>query len=51
MAWLKELPYEVREHDVLFCHGSPLNVQEFDYIFARDQAARCMTHLGSDPAR
>mgnify|MGYP006171408617 CR=1 FL=1 len=25
---------------VLFCHGSPLNVQEFDYIFARDQAAR-----------
>src|SRR5687767_8809562 len=37
MAWLKELPYEVREHEVLFCHGSPLNVQEFDYIFARDQ--------------
>jgi diadenosine tetraphosphatase ApaH/serine/threonine PP2A family protein phosphatase len=43
MAWLKELPYEVREGDVLFCHGSPLNVQEFDYIFARDQAARCMS--------
>ncbi len=43
MAWLKELPYQVRENDVLFCHGSPLNIEEFDYIFARDQAARCMS--------
>ncbi len=50
MAWLKELPYEVRENDVLFCHGSPLNVQEFDYIFARDQAARCMSIWDSIPA-
>jgi diadenosine tetraphosphatase ApaH/serine/threonine PP2A family protein phosphatase len=42
LAWLKGLPYEVRENGVLFCHGSPVNIQEFDYIFARDQAARCM---------
>jgi diadenosine tetraphosphatase ApaH/serine/threonine PP2A family protein phosphatase len=49
MTWLKELPYEVREHEVLFCHGSPLNVQEFDYIFARDQAARCMAIWDSIP--
>jgi diadenosine tetraphosphatase ApaH/serine/threonine PP2A family protein phosphatase len=42
MAWLKSLPYEVRENDVHFCHGSPVNIEEFDYIFARDQAARCM---------
>jgi diadenosine tetraphosphatase ApaH/serine/threonine PP2A family protein phosphatase len=42
MAWLKGLPYEVREGDVHFCHGSPLNIQEFDYIFAKDQAAQCM---------
>jgi len=24
-----------------FCHGSPLNLEEFDYIFAPEQAARC----------
>jgi diadenosine tetraphosphatase ApaH/serine/threonine PP2A family protein phosphatase len=40
--WLKGLPYEVREGDVHFCHGSPLNIEEFDYIFARDQAAQCL---------
>jgi diadenosine tetraphosphatase ApaH/serine/threonine PP2A family protein phosphatase len=50
MLWLKELPYEVREHDVLFCHGSPVNVQEFDYIFARDQAARCMSIFETMPS-
>lgn len=43
MEWLKGLPYEVREGDVHFCHGSPLNISEFDYIFAKDQAAKCMT--------
>jgi diadenosine tetraphosphatase ApaH/serine/threonine PP2A family protein phosphatase len=42
MDWLKALPYEVREGDVHFCHGSPLNIEEFDYIFAKDQAAQCM---------
>ncbi|MES1206929.1 MAG: metallophosphoesterase family protein, partial [Pseudomonadota bacterium] len=42
MEWLKALPYEVREGDVHFCHGSPLNIEEFDYIFAKDQAAQCM---------
>jgi diadenosine tetraphosphatase ApaH/serine/threonine PP2A family protein phosphatase len=42
MQWLKELPYEVREGDIHYCHGSPLNIEEFDYIFARDQAAQCL---------
>ena len=42
MQWLKNLPYEVRKGDVHFCHGSPLNIEEFDYIFARDQAAQCL---------
>lgn len=43
MDWLKALPYEVREGDVHFCHGSPLNIEEFDYIFAKDQAAQCLS--------
>jgi diadenosine tetraphosphatase ApaH/serine/threonine PP2A family protein phosphatase len=42
MAWLKELPYEVREHGLAFCHGSPVNLEEFEYIFAPEQAARCL---------
>jgi len=44
MAWLKSIPYEVRDGaaDVHFCHGSPLHVEEFEYIFSPEQAARCL---------
>jgi diadenosine tetraphosphatase ApaH/serine/threonine PP2A family protein phosphatase len=42
MAWLRELPYEVREDDLSFCHGSPINIEEFEYIFSAEQAARCL---------
>jgi diadenosine tetraphosphatase ApaH/serine/threonine PP2A family protein phosphatase len=49
MEWLKSLPYQLREGDVHFCHGSPLNVEEFDYIFAKDQAAECLA-MWSDMA-
>ena len=42
MAWLKGLPYEVKEGDLHFCHGSPINLEEFEYIFSIEQAARCL---------
>jgi diadenosine tetraphosphatase ApaH/serine/threonine PP2A family protein phosphatase len=42
MAWLRSLPYEVREGHMSFCHGSPVNLEEFEYIFAPEQAARCL---------
>jgi diadenosine tetraphosphatase ApaH/serine/threonine PP2A family protein phosphatase len=42
MAWLKALPYEMREGDVCFCHGSPVNLEEFEYIFSVEQAAKCL---------
>jgi diadenosine tetraphosphatase ApaH/serine/threonine PP2A family protein phosphatase len=42
MAWLRTLPYEVREGHISFCHGSPVNIEEFEYIFAPEQAARCL---------
>lgn len=42
MTWLKSLPYEVRDGDVTFCHGSPINLEEFEYIFSTEQAARCL---------
>jgi len=42
--WLKELPYSKRvEHaDVDLCHGSPVRLEEFDYIFAPEQARECL---------
>jgi diadenosine tetraphosphatase ApaH/serine/threonine PP2A family protein phosphatase len=45
MAWLKALPYEVRldDIDVLLCHGSPVRLEEFEYIFAPEQARECLT--------
>ena len=43
MAWLKDLPYEVaREATSSFCHGSPVNLEEFEYIFAPEQARECL---------
>jgi diadenosine tetraphosphatase ApaH/serine/threonine PP2A family protein phosphatase len=42
MAWLRQLPYEVRENGLQFCHGSPINLEEFEYIFSPEQAARCL---------
>lgn len=38
MAWLKERPYRVRRDDVDFCHGSPIQPEEFEYIFTREKA-------------
>ncbi len=44
MAWLKGLPYEHRldESGVLLCHGSPVRLEEFEYIFAPEQARECL---------
>ena len=42
MEWLKSLPYEAREGNLAFCHGSPVCLEEFEYIFSLDQAAKCL---------
>jgi predicted phosphodiesterase len=44
MDWLKNLPYQVRleEQNVLLCHGSPVRLEEFEYIFAPEQARECL---------
>ncbi len=42
MAWLKSLPYQVQDGHVTFCHGSPVNLEEFEYIFSNEQAAQCL---------
>jgi diadenosine tetraphosphatase ApaH/serine/threonine PP2A family protein phosphatase len=44
MAWLRNLPYQIRlpEHELLLCHGSPVRLEEFEYIFAPEQARECL---------
>jgi predicted phosphodiesterase len=44
MAWLKSLPYQhkLEEENVLLCHGSPVRLEEFEYIFAPEQARECL---------
>ena len=45
MAWLKSLPYQENLEDinVLLCHGSPVRLEEFEYIFAPEQARECLS--------
>jgi len=38
LAWLQALPYTHRIGDVGFCHGSPLEPEAYEYIFAEHQA-------------
>lgn len=38
LAWLSALPYTVREGWVEYCHGSPLEPEQYDYIFLTEQA-------------
>jgi predicted phosphodiesterase len=44
MTWLKSLPYQVmlEQQNVLLCHGSPVRLEEFEYIFAPEQARECL---------
>lgn len=38
LAWLRSLPYTVREGWVEYCHGSPLEPEQYEYIFLLEQA-------------
>jgi predicted phosphodiesterase len=44
MAWLRGLPYmhRVEGTQVHLCHGSPVRMEDFDYIFAPEQARECL---------
>ena len=44
MAWLKSLPYQLIDDYRCYCHGSPLNLEEFEYIFSLEQARSCLPH-------
>lgn len=44
LEWLKGLPYTHHLHDygVQLCHGSPVQLQEFEYVFLPEQARECL---------
>jgi diadenosine tetraphosphatase ApaH/serine/threonine PP2A family protein phosphatase len=44
MSWLRCLPYQIKldELGVDLCHGSPVRLEEFEYIFAPEQARECL---------
>lgn len=37
MAWLRTLPYKVRQDNLEFCHGAPVVPEAFDYLFGVEQ--------------
>jgi len=42
LAWLRRIPYTAQDEHAHFCHGSPLDFEQFEYIFTVDQAATCL---------
>jgi diadenosine tetraphosphatase ApaH/serine/threonine PP2A family protein phosphatase len=43
LQWLRALPYQIKVDDTLhLCHGSPVRLEEFEYIFAPEQARECL---------
>ncbi len=51
MAWLQRLPYiyPMGDLDIQFSHGSPINPEEFDYVFAPEQARALLPYLDELP--
>jgi diadenosine tetraphosphatase ApaH/serine/threonine PP2A family protein phosphatase len=44
LGWLRSLTYQEKltEINVDLCHGSPVRLEEFEYIFAPEQARECL---------
>ena len=42
MNWLRKLNYFERDGMTHFCHGSPVDLEEFEYIFSVEQAMTCL---------
>ena len=49
LAWLKSLPHTHRIGDVGFSHGSPISPENYDYIFATEQARELVPHFDELP--
>jgi diadenosine tetraphosphatase ApaH/serine/threonine PP2A family protein phosphatase len=49
LAWLRSNPYTYRVGDVGFCHGSPVDPQAYEYIFALEQARELQPYVAELP--
>ncbi len=49
LVWLKSLPYTHRDGDVGFSHGSPILPENYDYVFAVEQARELAPHFPELP--
>ncbi len=47
--WLKSLNYREDHDDIAFCHGSPINLEEFEYVFNLQQANELIDHWDELP--
>lgn len=49
--WLESLAYreDFEDDDVAFCHGSPINLEDFEYVFSLDQANGLLEHWDELP--
>jgi diadenosine tetraphosphatase ApaH/serine/threonine PP2A family protein phosphatase len=45
MAWLAQLPYRLELDDMLLCHGSPYQQEEFPYILDETDVEAIIRHL------
>jgi diadenosine tetraphosphatase ApaH/serine/threonine PP2A family protein phosphatase len=43
-AWLQSLPYRRDIDDVAYCHGAPVNEEDFEYVFTLQQANKLLDH-------
>jgi predicted phosphodiesterase len=52
MNWLRGLAYkiELTAFNLNLCHGSPMRLEEFEYIFAPEQARECLPIFDELPA-
>jgi diadenosine tetraphosphatase ApaH/serine/threonine PP2A family protein phosphatase len=44
LDWLRSLPYLHQEEGICFSHGSPVEPQAYDYVFALEQARELVPH-------
>ncbi|HEX9871778.1 MAG TPA: metallophosphoesterase family protein [Candidatus Tectomicrobia bacterium] len=45
LHWLAQLPYRIEFDDMLLCHGSPYQAEEFPYILDETDVEAIMRHL------
>jgi diadenosine tetraphosphatase ApaH/serine/threonine PP2A family protein phosphatase len=45
MSWLAQLPYRLELDDILLCHGSPYQQEEFPYILDETDVEAIVRHV------